>query len=86
MTYLGYSGVGDGDTDEAPLGEAPRPNLYDARAFYFIDGPGMPPPYTVNNRVYIVRHGDGRGHTAIQISGMEGTDPRNYQITYRNLD
>lgn len=81
MTYHGWQG-GIGDEGN-PYSGFPTDS---GNAFFDFDHIPPPPTITLTNRVYIVRHGDGQNHTAIQISGMEGTDPRNFQITYRNLD
>ncbi len=81
MTYHGYDS-GDGLAGTTPY----NGYNYDADSFYHNAG-GMPPTYVMDECVYIIRHGDGTKHTAVQVSALEtsGSD-RVYQISYYNLD
>jgi hypothetical protein len=80
MSYHGYDS-GDGLTSNTAY------STYNYSADSFYDATGMPPTYTMSNNVYIIRHGDGTHHSAIQITAME--DPaagRTYGLTYYTLD
>ncbi|WP_018526621.1 HmuY family protein [Alkalispirochaeta alkalica] len=90
MTYVGY----DNEPGETPGGTADGSEsdpfsatfLYDREEYYYNAG-GMPPDFRVRNRVYIVRHGDGSGHSAVQVSGLENGDDssRIYELRYKAL-
>jgi hypothetical protein len=81
MTFLGY-GTGDG-TESSVYSDY----QYDQNQFYNADTSGMPPKYTMTNNIYIIRHGDGTKHTAIQVTAMDQVSGnRQYGIEVANLD
>jgi len=83
MTYVGYDNESTG-ADGSSGNPFSATFLYDKDQFYDSAGMGA---YTVNNRVYIIRHGDGSSCSAVQISGLEGdTTERIYEIKYKSLD
>jgi hypothetical protein len=96
MTYSGY--VGDGDGSEIkpyqanPSWTGPQnyiPYTYDKKQFYSIKtGVAVTASYTLENWVYIIRHGDGSKYSKIQITGFEmpsGQGKDVYQIKYQNF-
>jgi len=47
----------------------------------------MPPTFSVTNHVYILRHGCGTKHTALQIDGYESVEgSRVYSLRFLSLD
>ncbi|MDR1507450.1 MAG: hypothetical protein LBI67_10160 [Treponema sp.] len=44
------------------------PYLFDRKQFFSMKG--MPPNYTPNYRVYIIRHGNGTDYSKVQISDV----------------
>jgi hypothetical protein len=78
MTYSGYHG-GDGSetnryqANPAFTGPATYiPYTYDKKQFYSINtGVAVTSSYTVENQVYIIKHGDGIKYSKIQITGFE---------------
>jgi hypothetical protein len=81
ITFIGYE---EGDGSEATPYSGYE---YDATPFYYNAG-GMPPTYVMNDEyIYIIRHGDGKKHSAIQITSMESSaDGRVYGFKFANLD
>jgi hypothetical protein len=78
MTYHGYATGSGTDTDPWVTYE------YNADGFYTSAAMGE---YIMTNNVYIIRHGDGSKHTAVQVTAMETSDnDRVYQIKYYTLD
>jgi hypothetical protein len=84
MTYVGYpdlaqgypkTGNGSGiDPDNcfrrfdvAEMTADYSPYLFNKRQAYTMGG-GMPPEYGPTKQVYIIRHGDGKGHSKVQLS------------------
>jgi hypothetical protein len=77
-TAAGYPKTGNGsglDEDncfrrvDTPTGMTPDyvPYLFNKRQAYRMGG-GMPPEYTPTGQVYIVRHGDGKHYSKVQLS------------------
>jgi hypothetical protein len=84
ITYVGYPDLakgypkkGDGSGldadncfrrfDVAEMTADYSPYLFNKRQAYTMGG-GMPPKYGPTKQVYIVRHGDGKGHSKVQLS------------------
>ncbi|SIQ12268.1 HmuY protein [Alkalispirochaeta americana] len=88
MTYVGYDNEphSDGTADGSESDPFSAIFLYNQEEYYYNAG-GMPPDFRVRNRVYIVRHGDGSGYSAVQVSGLEnGEDSsRIYELQYKAL-
>jgi hypothetical protein len=85
MTFTGYGNEAsrDGKTRDSALSASFR---YDKKQFY--SGRGMPPSYSLNNRVYIIRHGDGGGESKVQIRAYESwnrEDADRYTLDYQNF-
>jgi hypothetical protein len=82
MTFAGYGNETkrDGKTRSVAFSAS---FSYNKRQFY--SARGMPPAYTVTSRVYIIRHGDGRGESKVQIRAYESQsrkDTDRYVIAY----
>jgi hypothetical protein len=85
MTFTGYGNEAknDGKTRASAFSAS---FSYNKKQFY--SARGMPPSYTLTNRVYIVRHGDGKGESKIQIRAYESQsrkDTDRYTIAYQNF-
>jgi hypothetical protein len=85
LTYTGYNNEEkkDGKTRTAPLRSS---FSYDKKQFY--TAKGMPPAYTLANRVYIIRHGDGAGESKVQVRSYESQsrgDTDRYIIAWQNF-
>jgi hypothetical protein len=79
MTFIGY-GNGDGLTEDTAYSSF----QYDENQFYNRVSQGV---YELTEYVYIIRHGDGRKHSAIQITAMDQVDGnRVYNLKFANLD
>jgi hypothetical protein len=81
MTFTGYQNETkkDGKTRAAAFSAS---FSYNKRQFY--SARGMPPAYTVNSRVYLVRHGDGRGESKFQVLAYESRqDTDRYVVAYQ---
>jgi hypothetical protein len=83
FTFTGYSNEEkrDGRTRAAAF----SPSFsYNKKQFY--SARGMPPSYTLTDRVYIIRHGGGSGESKVQIRAYEsrGNTDR-YTIAYQNF-
>lgn len=79
MSFPGYS-AGDG-TEASPF------TTVDFSKSAFFSYAGMPPVFEMNNRVYLVRHGNGTDFSKVQITSMEyfsGDDGKtNYVFTLK---
>ena len=64
MSFVGYSS-GSG-TEADPYSGA----QYNQNQYYDTDG-SMPPVYTPNNNVYVVKYGDGTGYAKFQVVAVE---------------
>ena len=64
ICFSGYA-TGDGLSDSTPYATAD----WSAYGFYQYDG--MPPVYTMTDRVYVVKIGDGSGYAKFQVLSME---------------
>lgn len=60
ITYIGY-GEGNGETGDTALTDY----QYDQQQFYTADLSEMPPTYTLNKWVYIIKHGNGTDHSKV---------------------
>jgi hypothetical protein len=85
MTFAGYTNEAkrDGKTRQTAFSAS---FSYNKRQFYAARG--MPPSYTLTGRVYIVRHGDGRGTSKVQIRVYESQnrgDIDRYTLFYQNF-
>jgi hypothetical protein len=85
MTFTGYRNEEkkDGRTEAAALSSS---FSYDKKQFY--SARGMPPSYTLTNRVYVIRHGDGAAESKLQIRAYESQsrgDTDRYTIIWQNF-
>lgn len=81
MNFVGYA---EGDGETADTGYADY--QYDENQYY---EPGdTHGAFKMTSNVYIIRHGNGENHSAIQITGMETSDTgkRTYSIKTKQID
>ncbi|MDR1278059.1 MAG: hypothetical protein LBK02_04855 [Treponema sp.] len=85
MTFTGYA-------NEAKKDGKTRASAFSASFSYnkkqFYSARGMPPSYHLSNQVYIIRHGDGKGESKVQIRSYESQsreDMDRYIISYQNF-
>ncbi|MDR2314035.1 MAG: HmuY family protein [Spirochaetaceae bacterium] len=81
MTYVGYTSGTGTSTDPYQA-----PNLYNQDQYYSSPTMGT---YTSTGNVYIIKHGDGSGHSKIQIAYeyVGGNTPAdNFSVKYKKLD
>jgi hypothetical protein len=85
MTFTGYNN--EAKNDGKTLSSAFSASFsYNKKQFY--SARGMPPSYTLSGRVYIIRHGDGRGESKVQIRTYDSQsrdDTDRYTLVYQNF-
>lgn len=83
MTFFGYS-LGTGISND-PYKPSGMTYAFDKKAFFYWTT--MPPDWTPTNQVYIITHGDGSGHSKLQVSAIQYINGAkvNFTITYEKL-
>jgi hypothetical protein len=84
MTFAGYA-TGDGSY-ASPFTASGMTYPFDKKAFFSWPN-AMPPVWGPTNQVYIITHGDGVGHSKLQVSAVQYVTSYkfNFTVKYENL-